>query len=44
MPRSSSRELQMSRPDKLRAHCTGGYADIDIIFDGKTATVSLVGP
>jgi hypothetical protein len=36
---SSSGDLLLSRPDKLRATRTGGYADIELVFDGKTATV-----
>jgi hypothetical protein len=31
----------MTRPDKLRIHRTGGYADVDLVYDGKT--VSLYG-
>lgn len=29
----------LSRPDKLRAHRVGGYADVELIFDGKTVSV-----
>jgi len=29
----------LSRPDKLRAHRVGGYADVEMVFDGKTVTV-----
>jgi hypothetical protein len=36
---ASSGHLQMSRPDKLRASRTGGYADVELVFDGKTLTV-----
>jgi hypothetical protein len=36
---ASSGHLQMSRPDKLRASRTGGYADVELVFDGKTITV-----
>ncbi|HEY2757172.1 MAG TPA: DUF2092 domain-containing protein [Pseudolabrys sp.] len=36
---ASSGELLLSRPNKLRVARTGGYADIEIIFDGKTAIV-----
>jgi hypothetical protein len=36
---ASSGQMQLSRPDKLRASRTGGYADIELVFDGKTATV-----
>jgi hypothetical protein len=36
---ASSGKLMLSRPDKLRASRTGGYADVELIFDGKTVTV-----
>ena len=36
---ASSGKLLLSRPDKLRASRTGGYADIELIFDGKTVTL-----
>jgi hypothetical protein len=36
---ASSGQLLLSRPDKLRATRIGGYADIELVFDGKTATV-----
>jgi hypothetical protein len=36
---ASSGELLLSRPDKLRVTRTGGYSDIELVFDGKTATV-----
>jgi len=29
----------LSRPDKLSAHRTGGYADVAMVFDGKTVSV-----
>jgi hypothetical protein len=29
----------LSRPDKLRAHRVGGYADVELIFDGQTVSV-----
>jgi hypothetical protein len=32
-------QFVLSRPDKLRVTRTGGYADVEIVFDGKTATV-----
>jgi hypothetical protein len=38
---ASSGQLKMTRPDKLRIHRTGGYADVDLVYDGKT--VSLYG-
>lgn len=36
---TSSVELLLERPDKLRASRRGGYADVDLIFDGKTFTL-----
>jgi hypothetical protein len=36
---ASSGQVQLSRPDKLRATRTGGYANVEIVFDGKTASV-----
>jgi hypothetical protein len=36
---ASSGTVQVSRPDKLRATRTGGYADIELVFDGKTISV-----
>jgi hypothetical protein len=35
---TSSGQLQLSRPDKVHASRTGGYADVEIFFDGKTFT------
>ena len=35
----SSGQLLVSRPDKLRATRTGGYSDVEFVFDGKTASV-----
>lgn len=29
----------ISRPDKLRAHREGGYSDVTLFFDGKTAKI-----
>jgi hypothetical protein len=37
---TSSGQVQMSRPDKLRATRTGGYHDVEVVFDGKQVTVS----
>ena len=31
--------MLLSRPDRLRAHRVGGYADVALFFDGKTASV-----
>jgi hypothetical protein len=36
---ASSGKLLLSRPDKFRATRTGGYSDIELVFDGKTVTV-----
>ena len=38
---TSSGEMKMNRPDKLRIRRTGGYADVDLVYDGKM--VSLYG-
>jgi len=32
---ASSGEMKVSRPDKLRVRRTGGYADVELIYDGK---------
>ena len=36
---TNSGEALVSRPDKLRAHRVGGYADVALFFDGKTVSV-----
>ena len=36
---ASSGELQMVRPDKLHMSRTGGYADVELFFDGKTFVI-----
>jgi hypothetical protein len=36
---TNSGEALLSRPDKLRAHRVGGYADVALYYDGKTASV-----
>ncbi len=33
----------LSRPDKLRAHRRGGYSDVDMVFNGKTVSISSKG-
>lgn len=33
---SSSGQVLLSRPDKIRATRTGGYTDVELVFDGKT--------
>lgn len=38
---TNSGEALLSRPDKLRAHRVGGYAEVTMFFDGKT--VSIIG-
>lgn len=36
---NSSGKAQISRPDQFRVSRTGGYADVELIYDGKTITV-----
>jgi hypothetical protein len=36
---ASSGRLLLSRPDKLRVTRTGGYTDVELLFDGKMLTV-----
>jgi hypothetical protein len=36
---ASSGSVDMSRPDKIRASRTGGFADVEMLFDGKTLTL-----
>jgi hypothetical protein len=36
---ASSGKFLLSRPDKLRVTRTGGYADVELVFDGKKATL-----
>lgn len=36
---TSSGKLILNRPNKLRASRTGGYADVELVFDGKTVSV-----
>ena len=36
---ASSGQILLSRPDKLRAHRVGGYADVELVFDGKALSV-----
>ncbi|SDG40121.1 hypothetical protein SAMN05216338_1001167 [Bradyrhizobium sp. Rc2d] len=38
---ASSGQFKLGRPDKLRVRRTGGYADVELVYDGKT--VSLYG-
>jgi hypothetical protein len=36
---SSSNQFVMTRPDKLRIGRTGGYADVELVYDGKILTI-----
>lgn len=36
---AASGTINMSRPDKLRATRKGGFADVEMVFDGKTFTI-----
>jgi hypothetical protein len=36
---NSSGQISLTRPDNLRATRTGGYVDVEFVFDGKTFTV-----
>lgn len=36
---TSSGEFLLARPDKIRVTRTGGYADVEMVFDGKAATI-----
>jgi hypothetical protein len=36
---TNSGDAVLSRPDKLRAHRVGGYAEVSLFFDGKTASI-----
>jgi hypothetical protein len=36
---ASSGQMKLSRPDKLRVRRTGGYADVELVYDGKTLSV-----
>ncbi|WP_247803430.1 DUF2092 domain-containing protein [Bradyrhizobium sp. 191] len=36
---ASSGEIKMSRPDKLRVRRTGGYADVELVYDGKLISI-----
>ena len=37
---TTSGQVQLSRPEKLRVTRTGGYTDVEIVFDGKTLTIN----
>jgi hypothetical protein len=36
---TSSGEVLLSRPNKLHTHRVGGYSDVELVFDGKNASV-----
>ena len=36
---TSSGQIKLERPDKLRVKRIGGYTDVDLVFDGKTVSV-----
>ena len=36
---ASSGQMLLNRPDKVRASRVGGYANVEMVFDGKTLTV-----
>jgi hypothetical protein len=36
---TNSGDVLLNRPDKVRAHRVGGYAEVALYFDGKTASV-----
>jgi hypothetical protein len=36
---TSSGKLQLTRPDKLKISRTGGYADVQMVYDGKTVSI-----
>jgi hypothetical protein len=37
---TSSGQVQLSRPDKIHATRTGGYTDVELVFDGKTLSIN----
>jgi len=36
---ASSGKITLNRPDKIRVTRTGGFADVEFVFDGKTLTL-----
>ena len=36
---ASSGQMLLNRPDKIRGSRVGGYADVELVFDGKMLTV-----
>ena len=39
LPLASSGTVNLDRPDKIRVTRTGGFADVEMLFDGKTLTL-----
>lgn len=37
---TSSGQIKLSRPDKLRVRRIGGYSDVELVYDGKTISLS----
>jgi hypothetical protein len=37
---TSSGQVQLNRPDKMRVRRTGGYTDVELVYDGKAVTLS----
>jgi hypothetical protein len=37
---TSTGQIQMTRPDKIHLSRTGGYASVELFYDGKTVTLS----
>jgi hypothetical protein len=36
---NNSGQVTLARPDKIRASRVGGYADVELVFDGKTVSI-----
>ena len=36
---ASSGQITLNRPDMLRIRRTGGYAEVELVFDGKTLSL-----
>lgn len=36
---TSSGQIKLSRPDKLRVRRTGGYSDVELVYDGKNLSL-----
>jgi hypothetical protein len=36
---ASSGQMKLSRPDKLRVRRTGGYADVELVYDGRKISI-----